>query len=449
MFGQNPYPRVESATGIAMLDASLTKWEDKRFGSIVSMRNIVKAAAVDKFKFDKNGNVAELRKLLASKKIVSPQKFFSTLLEQGVLLLNASLTASTGEGSITQTEHTKFWAPIVSAIVEEILRAKSKESNSSLVFCWWGDKAKRLRKAMDVCVQKYPTVQIRHAENCNPAAQGDLFSKGSVNPFGQINELLQSVQASPIDFLPDEDAAKHLTKHDSFVASTLDLHAAFLERLADLEHVSDALLSEIKLPKRPKSLADATIVLEEYVQGVEASVADALDSALEQDTSILDLDQLAAVHLYTQPTRFYRLLNDALRSPNRSFVKPFLSYLSVFISALDALPPFSGSFLYRGVGLDLRNEYKKGGTVVWWGVSSTTVDKDVAMAFMGLEGPRTLFVLENVPGAVSVSHVSAMPEESEVIVPPGTQLVVKSVSQNKDGMSTIVLAGSKKQRLVE
>ena len=44
-FGQNPYPRVESATGIAMFDNQFNAWSDSRFGAVTSIRCIVKAAA--------------------------------------------------------------------------------------------------------------------------------------------------------------------------------------------------------------------------------------------------------------------------------------------------------------------------------------------------------------------------------------------------------------------
>jgi hypothetical protein len=42
VFGLAPYPRAESACGIALFDAALTSWEDSKFGKVVSMRNMVK-----------------------------------------------------------------------------------------------------------------------------------------------------------------------------------------------------------------------------------------------------------------------------------------------------------------------------------------------------------------------------------------------------------------------
>merc|ERR1719201_443495 len=56
-FGQSPYPRIESATGIAHFDAALKSWDDTRFGSIVTMRCIIKAAAMQKYGVPKETTV--------------------------------------------------------------------------------------------------------------------------------------------------------------------------------------------------------------------------------------------------------------------------------------------------------------------------------------------------------------------------------------------------------
>ncbi|WP_314245064.1 hypothetical protein [Streptomyces sp. DSM 40907] len=49
VFGQNPYPRPESATGIAMFDNTFHDWTDSQFGRVVSIRCIIKAAAMWKY----------------------------------------------------------------------------------------------------------------------------------------------------------------------------------------------------------------------------------------------------------------------------------------------------------------------------------------------------------------------------------------------------------------
>src|SRR5262249_23604078 len=114
----------------------------------------------------------------------------------------------------------------------------------------------------------------------------------------------------------------------------------------------------------------------------------------------LSADEGAALYLYTTESCFYRELNKALRDRDRSRVAPYFGYLRLFFSALSKLqgPPDS---LYRGVALDLRRQYPRGGTVTWWGVSSCTPKLSVAKQFLGHRGTRTLFEVTPVQ-AVSI-----------------------------------------------
>jgi hypothetical protein len=83
-FGQSPYPRVESATGIAHFDNALSAWSDKKFGSTVTMRCLIKAAAIQKFGISNHDTkVDALRKLLADKGAVAPAEWFQAMLTQG------------------------------------------------------------------------------------------------------------------------------------------------------------------------------------------------------------------------------------------------------------------------------------------------------------------------------------------------------------------------------
>eukprot|EP00434_Breviolum_minutum_P035372 symbB.v1.2.031309.t1/scaffold3621.1/size53154/4 len=97
-FGQSPYPRIESATGIAHFDNNLKSWDSSAFGSVTTMRCIMKAALMSKFKIQKSTKVIEMRKLLKSKSIVGPGEWFQAILTQGVLLMNAACTIRPSEG---------------------------------------------------------------------------------------------------------------------------------------------------------------------------------------------------------------------------------------------------------------------------------------------------------------------------------------------------------------
>src|SRR4051812_859315 len=123
IFGQNPYPRVESATGIAMFDNTFNEWKDSQFGRVMSIRCIIKAACIWKHAINKKTPIADIRALLAKQKTVQPPEWFQAMLTQGVLLLNASLTASS-DGSMSTDEHTSFWQPVIEQLIEEILRSK-------------------------------------------------------------------------------------------------------------------------------------------------------------------------------------------------------------------------------------------------------------------------------------------------------------------------------------
>lgn len=50
-------------------------------------------------------------------------------------------------------------------------------------------------------------------------------------------------------------------------------------------------------------------------------------------------DMAAAIHAYTQESKFYKKLNVLLRSRARAELKPFFPYLKLFMSAMHRLPP--------------------------------------------------------------------------------------------------------------
>lgn len=50
-------------------------------------------------------------------------------------------------------------------------------------------------------------------------------------------------------------------------------------------------------------------------------------------------DMAAAIHAYTQESKFYKKLNALLRSRAREELKPFFPYMKLFLSAMHRLPP--------------------------------------------------------------------------------------------------------------
>jgi uracil DNA glycosylase len=458
VFGQNPYPRVESATGIAMFDNTFAEWADSRFGRVTSMRCIIKAACIWKHGIPNATSVADVRKLLAREQVVPPPEWFQAVLTQGVLLLNAALTASS-DGSMATDQHTAFWRPVVEQIVEEILRAKqgADEKHRGVVFAWWGAHARGLRGLVEKLRRKYPGVPVAHVDHCNPAAQGDAFCKG--NHFGDINRALVALGMDEIDWLPaagwDQQLAQHQETADrmgDFITRTMELHKFYLERLQEVKDEAQQALPAIAgvmaTPLMPFAEAMGPVVrllrgLDYYVK---ASAEFARKAVAEKKSVGLSEHEVAALYLYTAESAFYRQLNATLRNPNRELVRPYYPYLRLFFSALSKQKGHTGS-LWRGVALDLRPQYPKDGTVTWWGVSSCTSKLSVAQGFLGSRGRRMLFEVKPA-GAVSIRSFSAFTGEEEYVLPPGTQLKVVDVRSEASGLCTVKLEELPEQRLV-
>ncbi|MFB7053463.1 ADP-ribosyltransferase domain-containing protein [Streptomyces vinaceus] len=460
VFGQNPYPRPESATGIAMFDNTFNDWKDSQFGRVVSIRCIIKAAAMWKYGIAKKTPIADVRALLGERETVQPPEWFQAMLTQGVLLLNASLTAS-GDGAMGADRHTAFWRPVAERIVEEILKAKqdAEEEDRGVVFAWWGAHARALKKVVLRLQEKYPDVEVRHIDHANPAAQGDVFCEG--DHFALVNEALGSLGAEGIDWLPskgwDEGAAASgadgaggaggadggvAARMGAFIESTMNLHQLYLERLSSVKDEG------LVLPAITGVFATPLMDFQDAVAPVSATLS-GLTGHIDRSREFgkrradgasgagLSADAIAALHLYTCESAFYREINAVLRSPDRTRVTPYLPYLRLLFSAVSGLPARTEP-LWRGVSLDLRAQYPVGRTVTWWGVSSCTSELHVARSFLGSRGKRTLF--EVTPAkAVGIRSFSAFTGEEEYILAPGTQLKVTDVKSERGGLCTVRL----------
>ncbi|MGW8781413.1 ADP-ribosyltransferase domain-containing protein [Streptomyces sp. NPDC055796] len=450
-FGQNPYPRPESATGIAMFDNTFNDWKDSQFGRVVSIRCIIKAAAMWKYGMAKKTPIADVRALLEERETVQPPEWFQAMLTQGVLLLNASLTAS-ADGAMGADRHTAFWRPVAERIVEEILKAKqdADEEDRGVVFAWWGAHARSLKKVVLRLQEKYPDVEVRHIDHVNPAAQGDVFCEG--DHFAMVNEALASLGTDGIDWLPskgwNEGAAGAggadggvAARMGAFIESTMNLHQLYLERLTSVKDeglVLPAITGVFDTPLM--DFQDAVAPVAETLSGLAGHIGRSMDFGKRRADEMsggLTADAISALHLYTCESAFYREINAVLRSPDRTRVTPYLPYLRLLFSAVSGLPAHTQP-LWRGVSLDLRAQYPVGRTVTWWGVSSCTSQLSVARSFLGSRGKRTLF--EVTPAkAVGIRRFSAFTGEEEYILAPGTQLKVTDVKSERGGLCTVRL----------
>ncbi|WP_309231528.1 ADP-ribosyltransferase domain-containing protein [Nocardia sp. SYP-A9097] len=456
VFGQNPYPRPESATGIAMFDNAFHDWKDSQFGRVISIRCLIKAAAMWKYGIPKKTPIADIRALLRERDTVQPPEWFQAMLTQGVLLLNAALTASS-DGALGTDQHTAFWRPVAERIIEEILRAKqdADEGDRGVVFAWWGTHARSLKKVVLQLQQKYPLVEVRHVDHANPAAQGDIFCDG--DHFATVNAALTAVGLDEIDWLPSTGWDRAIGETDdisermgAFIASTMELHQLYLERLAGVKDEGLTLPAITGVFDTPlMDFRDALAPLAGVLSGLDRHAVLSHEFGkrrVDRQGGTLSADAIAALHLYTCESAFYRAINAVLRSPDRAGVVPYLPYLRLLFTAVSGLTTRTEP-LWRGVSLDLRAQYPLGRTVTWWGVSSCTSEPSVARAFLGSRGKRTLFEVRPAR-AVSIRDYSAFTDEEEFILLPGTQLEVTDVKAERGGLCIVRLTESQEQPLV-
>jgi len=148
------------------------------------------------------------------------------------------------------------------------------------------------------------------------------------------------------------------------------------------------------------------------------------------DVFSLTLEEIAAIHSYTQESQLYVQLNARLRNfgrdctlHSRTLLAPLLRYLKLLLTALYKLKLSPSTTVWRGIKLPLETlgGCAEGTPVIWWGLSSTTANMGVLTddQFLGNTGQRTLFALVT-SSVVNIQPYSAVGGEEEFVAFPGT-----------------------------
>ncbi len=143
LFGQDPYPRSDSAIGYAFIDGAVESiWDEKNglskeVNKATSLRNFMKMLLICEGKLEVNNTSKEaIAKLDRSEYIQSMNQFKNNFEKNGVLLLNTALIFTTKEES---KKHVKLWKPFVISLLRQI-----KEENIKLIL--FGSLAKDINK---------------------------------------------------------------------------------------------------------------------------------------------------------------------------------------------------------------------------------------------------------------------------------------------------------------
>ncbi|CAF1461270.1 unnamed protein product [Adineta steineri] len=154
-----------------------------------------------------------------------------------------------------------------------------------------------------------------------------------------------------------------------------------------------------------------------FIDNITKYVQDAKRNC-NHNLNILTWDESAAIYLYTMSSPFFSSLNKRLRAEDRHALKPWFAFLKLFLTALEKLPSTKVS-VWRAVSCDVGSYYVANDMTIWWSVNSTSTDPNVIKMFLG--ETSTLFHIDAIYGK-TISDYSAMPDEKEVILIPGTYL---------------------------
>jgi len=159
LFGQDPYPREESAGGYAFIDMKVEElFSDsglsKEVNRATSLRNFMKMALLASHKLGKEDTSQEAIAALDKKNMINSIEALRLNFEKnGVLLLNTALVFTDKKSS---SKHVKAWRPFIKRILEAL-------ENDDIKLILFGSHAKALQKHLPL--EKFESIEIEHPYN--------------------------------------------------------------------------------------------------------------------------------------------------------------------------------------------------------------------------------------------------------------------------------------------
>ncbi|CAA6808293.1 MAG: Uracil-DNA glycosylase, family 1 [uncultured Campylobacterales bacterium] len=141
LFGQDPYPRCESASGYAFIDAKVktlfsSTGLSKEVNKATSLRNFIKMLLVSHGYLSDDLSQKAIARLDKDRFIDSIDELKNNLLSSGVLLLNTALVFTNKNSS---KHHVKMFMPFIGSLLKSL-----SSYNIELIF--FGTMAKDIKK---------------------------------------------------------------------------------------------------------------------------------------------------------------------------------------------------------------------------------------------------------------------------------------------------------------
>ncbi|CAF1471752.1 unnamed protein product [Adineta ricciae] len=179
-----------------------------------------------------------------------------------------------------------------------------------------------------------------------------------------------------------------------------------------------------KQPLLPLEIALESLVLS--VGGLHQHVKTAETKRHHFSQYKLTDDESAAIYLYTSEwgeQSLHNLLNQAITSDRYSIIVPWFGFLKLLNTALEKLPSVKG-VVFRAIRKDIANKLYENREISWWNFSSCSYSSSFIRQLINEN--LCLCSIEVLNGK-NVRNFTPNTSEDEVLLCPGTQLLLKDV----------------------
>jgi uracil-DNA glycosylase len=172
LFGEGPYPRVESATGVCFMDGAVESlWSEKGLSKQVnratSLRNFMKMLLIADGELRPDNTSGEAIQEIAGKARAVGSPFIQTLTElqanltrHGFLLLNASLVY---RAHVPPAKDARAWLPFMKTVLDGLVDHADKKDRQPPTLVLWGKLAEQINSLP--MSSRFPSVISEHPYN--------------------------------------------------------------------------------------------------------------------------------------------------------------------------------------------------------------------------------------------------------------------------------------------
>ncbi|CAF3111374.1 unnamed protein product [Rotaria sp. Silwood2] len=207
-------------------------------------------------------------------------------------------------------------------------------------------------------------------------------------------------------------------------------------------------IERLETNNAPLTITQAVQRTKVHMPDLDVCIEDVMKRLPDDKQYKLTLDERVALRLCTEKVAEESLcvrLDRTLRSEDKKARNPWQPFLQLFYSATKKLPDYQGR-CWRAGTAEIVKQIQKGKCITWSGISSCSIQFELIEKEC-LDKNGILFMIDTIC-AKDISKYSTDPYALEIILMPGTRLVVKNIEPYKKD-STITLVYLQEQVVAE